>query len=140
MKFIFKIFKVVVIFLFVIILAYVALIIFDLNISKGVNKAKILSLNIGMSKEKITEILGKPIKITKYGKDYQENDVAIYHYSKSNFSNSGLEINIEFSNKKLSGIAIELEDEAIYWCYQGYKNSCPKIISPFLWKYLIPDD
>ena len=112
----------------------------DRNIAKGVTKTKILSLKIGMTKEKVIEILGQPIKIINHGKNYKQNNIDLYRYATANFSNSGLEINIEISNEKLDGIGIELDDAPFYWCYKGYANSCPKIISPFLWKYLIPDD
>jgi len=140
MTYIFKILKITFIFLFSIIFIYIASIFLDINIAKGVTKTKILSLKTGMTKEKVIAILGKPIEIINHGKNYEENNIKLYRYANANFSNSGLEINIEISNEKLDGIGIELDDTPFYWCYNGYANSCPKIISPFLWKYLIPND
>jgi len=112
----------------------------DKNIADGISKEKILNLELGMTKKQVYELLGEPLKIIHYSKEQVGKDSDIYLYAMSKFTDGGLEINISISEGILDGVGLEFYDNFFYKCYKDYDNSCPKIISPFLWKYLIPND
>jgi len=103
----------------------------DTDIANGVTKEKLSMLELGMPEEKLVEILGKPLEKVNYEKDYKGISTTIYVYAKSS-----LEINIAVDNKKLARVETEFHDISFYLCRS---NTCPKIISPFLWKFLIPN-
>jgi len=134
----FKIIKYIFIFIFSIIILYIIATFLDREFAKGVTKEKILSLEMGMTKKEVIKILGKPLESSSYV--YEDKNIDIFLYAKSRFMISGVEVNLKISDNILSGIGLELDDIYFYKCYEGYSNSCPKIISPFLWKYLIPND
>jgi len=134
-----QIFKKIIIFIkYILVAIFIAIIIFlsmsflDTEIADGITKEKILMLELGMSEKKIIKILGKPLKKINYEKDYKGINTTIYIYA-----TSSLEINIALDNGKLERVELEFHDVSFYLCSN---DVCPKIISPFLWKYLIPND
>jgi hypothetical protein len=89
-------------------------------------------LEPGMSEEIIIKILGEPLKKINYEKDHQGINTTIYVYA-----TDSLEINIAIDNGILERVESEFHDVSFYLCRS---DTCPKIISPLLWKYLIPND
>jgi len=128
------------IFIFLLVVILFITIFLDKNIADSITKKKILTLELGMTKEQVRELLGEPLEIIHYSKEQIGKDNDIYLYATSKFIGEGLEINISISDGVLDGIGLEFYDNYFYKCYKNDENSCPKIISPFLWKYLIPDD
>jgi hypothetical protein len=133
----FKIIKFIFIFILSIIIIYIGATFLDRDFAEGITKKKILILEPGMTKKRVVYILGKPLDITHYTKEQTGEDSDAYLYARSLFMGSGVEINVALVDGKLEGIGLELDDIYFYKCYE---KDCPKIISPFLWKYLIPND
>jgi len=123
--------------IFLAVFAFVVSTLLDRNIADNVTKEKILKLELGMTKEQVLKILGEPLKRIHYSKEQIGKDSDIYLYAISKFIGEGLEVNISISNGLLEGIGLEFYDDFFYKCYE---DSCPKMISPLLWKYLIPNN
>lgn len=82
------------------------------KIAHGITKEKILSLEIGMDKNQVRNILGDPLNLdSTTGGNY-------LIYATPGLLGAGIEINLKIINNRLYGIYIEESDLGIYYCDQ----------------------
>ena len=88
----------------------------DTNVVHGITKEKILSIQIGMNKKDLIDILGKPIKIKNYG-----DKKNAFVYAEPRNIGLGFEFYINTVNDKVVLIMIECSD---LWVYMCTRNDC----------------
>ena len=89
------------------------------NFAKGMTKEKILSLKLGMSKNEVIAIMGKPVGNLTFKSLENKNDtVCKLVYSTPGIFDSWFEFSISLTNDKLDYIHIERYDYGVYICHE----------------------
>ncbi len=97
------------------------------RISSGITKEKILALNLGMNKESVIKIMGKPIKaIGRNDKAcYDDRKFCSLAYATSGLHGFGFAIYLNFIGNKLDEVYVKRNDFTVYLCSTQY---CPGIV------------
>lgn len=94
------------------------------KISKGINQENIQTIKLGMSENEVKQILGKPLSIENYKKEYiTEGNITYPEYTSLIYSETGIfgvEIYVFIENKKVSLVNLESFDLGIYECSNRY--------------------
>ena len=101
------------------------------KISENITQKNIELLYLGMSKDKLINILDEPFK------KFYKRGMHYFVYSKAGIGVGQIEIYLYIKNDRLNGILMEFDDRGFYYCSN---QKCPKVLDQQMYDSNIPID